>query len=156
LKPGLVALSAAIVGGIIAGIVAAPPRASASNVQEFFNDYFGRVTHASQRWELYRQDLTKSYRQIPNNSFTNYNKWWASIKYVEVDNVQSTTGNKLAFTVWLTFYFRDGETSEPEAVTYSLICNGPLAPMVARVPTFGCPVGWLQIENGLECPPSNP
>jgi hypothetical protein len=155
MKKLIYALIPPILAAVIAGVVLAQPQASASNAQEFFKGYFSRVTQSSQRQELYWQDLTKDYRQIPNNSFSNYNSWWASVDRVEVNNVQSTSGNKLSFTVWLTYYMQDGKTLGPEAITYVLVCNGLLASVADRMPN-GCPVSRLQIESGLEGTPPTP
>ncbi len=155
MKALISAIIAAIVGGIILAIVQAQPQTSPSNAQKFFHDYFGRVTQASQRPKLYQEDLTKAYRQTLNNNYRTYDNWWASVKWVEVRNVQSTSGNKLDFTVWLTYHMRNGTEKGPEAVTYSLVCNSALASVAERIPN-GCPVSYLQIESGLQGVPSNP
>jgi len=151
----IIPIIVAALGAIVAGIVlAARPQASASNVQKFFNDYFSRVTQASQRWNLYQKDLTKDYRQYSNVSFSDYNSWWASVKQVAVNNVQSTSGNRWAFTVYLTYHMEDGKTIGPEPITYSLVCNGPLTSVAGGMPEL-CPRNDLQIESGLEGAPSN-
>lgn len=143
------AVGGAVIGALVVTLLGSQPQVPASTAQIFFDNYYGQVTQAGQRKILYEEDLTKEFRIAPNGDWHDYNNWWQGEKQVVVNSVQSVPGNPLAFNVWLTYYPRGGGKTQPQPTVLSLVCNGSWASLVARIPTFGCPVGNLQIQSGL-------
>jgi hypothetical protein len=146
-KKIIVTLIGAVVSAFFITFFASHPQVSASNGQEFFDNYYRQVTQADRREVLFQEDLTPDF-QDSRGGAPAFNRWWATQKRVVVDRVDSVSDNPFEFTVWLTYYPVFGRASL-EVASFSLVCNGYWASFMARIPTFGCPVGHLKIESSL-------
>jgi len=144
----IVAIIGAVVSAFFLTVFAAQPQVPVSSAQKFFDNYYRQVTQADRRKALFQDDLTHDFQKFPGGGWAAYNSWWETQKRVIVDQVESVPGNPLAFTVWLTYYPVNG-SPWPQVISYSLVCNGGWASLVARIPTLGCLVGNLQIQSGL-------
>lgn len=133
----------------VAGI-ATSTKVTDSTAHIYFDNYFAKVTQADQRWKLYNEDLTVSYRQYPDHSWKSYVAYWEAQKHVTIDSVYPVSGNPFEFTVGLTLNY-----SPPEVViNYWLVCNGLIGQLIGRLPQ-GCPLNDIQIDNGQQVSQSN-
>jgi hypothetical protein len=146
------ALVSALVSAFFLTVFQAQPQVPTSNGQRFFYNYYSQVTQADRRMALFQEDLTPYFQSL-TGGWHAYNSWWETQKQVIVDRVESVPGNPLEFTVWLTYNPVHG-SPETEVTSFSLVCNGRWASLLARIPTLGCPVSHLQIQSGLNVPTS--
>jgi len=136
---------------LIASLILAQPTVRRSTAQGFFHDYFTNVTSAKDRTHLYENDLTSSFRQLSQNSATQYYPYWKKIRKVTVNSVFSVPGNSEEFIVGLTIHPRVGGPVSIR-VRYWVVCTGFIGNLSGRFPFFGCPESDLEIDNEQAAP----
>ena len=142
-------IACAVVSAFCLTIFASHPQVTTSNAQKFFDNYYRQVTQADRRKVLFQEDLTSDFQNAPSHGWPDYGSWWETQKQVVVDQVESVSGNPLEFNVWLTYYPIYG-SPKTGMTSFSLVCNGGWASLVALIPMFGCLVSHLQIQSGFE------
>jgi hypothetical protein len=141
---------------LIGALIIAQPTISRSTAQSFFTRYFSSVTAGEQqREQLYRQDLSTSFRQFADDE--SYDRFWSQAKSVSFNNpaVLPVPGNSSEFTVSLTItykpgtnmYDRTGGHPQVVRVNYWIVCTGFLGNFVSRFPFWGCPRHDLKFDN---------
>jgi hypothetical protein len=144
-------LAAPAAAVVIATLIVTQPSIPRSTAQDFFTSYFTGVTNATQRPQLYAQDLSMSFKQFTPNNTRSYNGYWKTVGSVTVNSVFPVPGNSYEFTVTLTVRPRAGGTV-PVRVNYWLICTGFFGNLWGRIPGAGCPEGDLKIDNEQSAP----
>jgi hypothetical protein len=137
-----------IVAAVVAGVLLSQtPKISADTVDAFLNSYFTKVTQENQRFVIYQQDLTPSFRN--SIRWRNYNKFWKGQERVSVKRSWPVSGNPFEFTVTLNFYPLHSKVDVQTNVIYLFACKGFLGETTARIPWLsGCPLNDIQIDRG--------
>jgi hypothetical protein len=136
-------MAAVVAGSVLYFAFAAPARITAPSADDFFSNYFGTATEASQQVTLYYNDMTPSFRKF--ESWTAYSNLWSAER-------KATPGpafpgpSPLEYTVTLTFYPVYGQPFE-QTINYYLACGGFLGAILARNPINGCPPSHIKIDR---------
>ena len=129
-------------------VLVSQPQVPTASAQEFFDNYYSQVTQADHRKVLYREDLTRGFRESVGSDWEDYSNWWETWKQVDVRKVESDPDNPLEFNVWLTYYSAGGHSNSEED-DFTLVCSGFWASLGARIPALGCSVSHIQIQSQL-------
>lgn len=129
-------------------VLVSQPQVPTATTQEFFDNYYNQVTQAVSREALYREDLTRDFRESVGSNWEDYSNWWETWEQVDVRKVESDPDNPLEFIVWLTYYSERGY-SKSEKDDFTLVCSSFWASLEARVPALGCSVNHIQIQSQL-------
>ena len=118
-----------------------------SAAHSFLESYYEKVVQPSARSYLFQNDLTANFRSLPSASWSSYENFWATQRSVTVNSVIPVSGNRMEFTVNLTYESKG--TNKAIAITSDvwLICHGNfLTGLTGRLPGMGCPADNLQID----------
>ena len=144
-------LAAPVTVLLIAAFILAQPTVSRSTAQSFFDHYFTNVETMKQRAQLYAQDLTMSFKQLPPNHPDRYNAFWNTVKSVDVGPAYSVSGNPLEFTLSFTIHYKTGSSATVRD-DYWFVCTGIRGTLLGRVPWNGCPDWALKIDTEQNAP----
>ena len=157
MKTIVASLISVVVGAFLGAVLGHQPQVTTSAAQQFFSNYYRKVTQANQRTALFREDLTTDFQTSPHGSWPSYNSFWQTEKTVVVNDLASVSGNPLSFNLTLTYYpTHGGNINGPQQTIFSLVCNGSWPSLLARIPGIGCPVNHLQIQSALNVTSSAP
>jgi hypothetical protein len=65
-------------------VLVSQPQVPIATAQQFFDTYYSQVTQAGYRKVLYREDLTRDFRESAGSDWEDYNNWWETWKQVDV------------------------------------------------------------------------
>jgi hypothetical protein len=144
----ILAVISVAAGPFLTVVFTSQPQAHTAAAQQFFQTYYNQVTRAGDRELLYRKDLTPEFKESTGSNWESYNQWWKKWRQVDVNQVESDSGNSLGFDVWLRYYPMRGQPLSEED-GFTLVCSGWWASLEARIPAFGCAVKHLEFQSQL-------
>jgi hypothetical protein len=89
----------------------------------FIEQYYSRVVNAKTRdlaWNMLTPDFQ---RNGPAKNQRVYEREWRRVRAVRVDAVHHVDGQKNHFLTKVTYILRDGRVSQPEKLSFQLVCN---------------------------------
>jgi len=129
---------------VTAGFFAPTQSVSSGTAHEFLSNYFSEVVQANQRQALYFDDLTPSFRS--SSSWVSFDAFWETQKSVTVVAAVPVPQSALEFQVNLIFHPLNGGVIE-ETYNFWFGCKGFFGILRSRVPSLGCPLKDLEIDN---------
>lgn len=133
-----IVLSSLLVNGI---------RVPSSTAHSFLESYYQKIVQPSARSYLFQNELTANFRSAPGVSWSSYENFWATQRFVTVNSVIPVPRNPMEFAVNLTYESK--ATNKAMAITYDvwLACHGDFVTgLTSRLPFMGCSADNLQID----------
>lgn len=137
----LSALIAAIVAGIVLPCVLNTEQIRRSVAQQAITEYYQQVPNDALRRQVWQTKTTADWRNTPRGAWPEYDKWWSTVKHVDVDKVHPQDGAN-NFRVTLTYQYRN-VTKGTEDADFHLKCSW----WIDHLPGVQCGVQNIKIDD---------